>query len=153
MMKQWGLVLLALGVGLLAACGGPGSRSICGAQVCVTDTRLVRVGQGTIALILRVTEPDGSFDPEAPPRFTDGLHVTLVAEESSRRILDRDFSAADISCLAGTNVPGAEGSLVAACLLTIDESELAAPPEANGAVTLTLYSETFPTALMEVRFP
>lgn len=151
MMKRWRVALLV--AGLLMACSGSGDPPICGAQVCVTDTRLVRVGQGTIALILQVTEPDGSFDPESPPRFSDGLHVTLVVEENSRRILDRDFSPADISCLAGTNVPGAEGRLVAACLLTVDESELATQPEANSAVSLTLYSETFPTALMDVRFP
>ncbi|GEM_PF-2599360 len=148
---------LIVAAAFLTACGSAGVPPTCGAEICVTDVRMIRVDGADVALIFETTAPDGSIDETSPPAFSDGLHIRLVdqggANGLERRLVDLDAGAGDFTCVAGTNIPGAEGRLAAACLLTLRASDFSSLPAGGDEVVLTFYSETFPTVLWRMMFP
>lgn len=138
----------------LAACGGTGvQEATCGALVCVTDVQAVRVDPNTVGLYFHMTEVDGSFNPEAPPIFANGLHIRITDQSGDLRLLDRDYDANAFSCVSSSNIPGAEGTVIAACILPLTSADFTAPPAAGSIVMLTVYGDTFPIVLWEIDYP
>jgi hypothetical protein len=153
------VVLVLVGMicmGLLTGCGGgtPGSLApVCSPDVCITATRLLQVDENTISLLFEVTAPDGTFDTANPPTFPGGLHVMLADNDGERRLIDRQFGEGEFACLAGDNIPGAEGQSTAACLLTFDYAALNNPPDRASDPMLTIYGDTFPIMILEMAWP
>ncbi|MBN1964508.1 MAG: hypothetical protein JW910_07665 [Anaerolineae bacterium] len=150
--KRWGMVAELLMLGLLAACG-VSSAITCGADVCVSDVRFVQPGDGSTILLFELTQSDGSIAAAAPPTFSGGLTIVLSNEAGDRRFMNRYFREDQFACMAGNDVPGAEGHLAAACLITLAEGDFQEIPDTGQSLMLTYYSETFPTVLREITFP
>ncbi len=137
-----------------AACGGKATpQPVCGPEFCVRAMRLIRVDQNTLSLVLETAPPDGSLNAAEPPLFAGGLHVMLADEGGDRRLVDSAFGPERWSCIAGDNIPGAEGRLTTACLLVLSNNEIAAMPSAGVTVTLGLYGDTFPLLLTDLTMP
>ncbi len=155
-MRVWwprGVVFFVIIMGL-AACGGADVQEpTCGAQVCVTDVRAVRVDPNTVGLYFRMTEVDGSFNPEQPPFFATGLHVRITDQSGDLRLLDRDYGANAFSCVSSDSIPGTEGTVAAACILPLTTADFASLPEPGSSVTLLVYGDTFPIVLWEIAYP
>jgi len=151
-MKRWGLFALIAALIALAACSS-GPQPVCGADLCVADVRALRNTDGSITLLFELTALDGSIDEASPPTFSGGLNVTLVAQDEERYLDDRAFTASDFTCLAGTNVPGAEGRRAAACLLILGPDNLDTMPESGSEMTISFYNETYPIDLRSIRVP
>jgi len=138
---------------LASACAAPASPPTCGASLCISAIRLLRVQSGALTLLFQLTRPDGSVDEASPPAFTEGLAVRFNNQAGDQLLFDRTFAPTDFVCLAGTNVPGAEGALAAACLLTLPDADFSEPLTPGLEVLLTVYSDTFPLALWQLTLP
>jgi hypothetical protein len=148
------LTLCAVVVSMLAAaCAAPAAQPTCGASLCVTAIRPLRVQSGALTLLFQLTAPDGSVNEANPPAFTEALSVRFNNQAGDELLFNRTFMPEEFICLAGTNVPGAEGTLASACLLTLSDAEFSAPLTPGLEVLLTIYSETFPLALWQITLP
>ena len=151
---SWHFILLVGAAGWLVACGGGAQpQPTCGAEVCVTGVRVLRVDPETVALFFYMTEADGRFVADDPPTFRDGLHVRITDQTGERRLLDRSYGPDAFSCVANDHIPGAEGTVTAACVLPLTAADFSAPPDTGGAIMLTVYGDTFPIVLWQITFP
>lgn len=150
--RRLGLFLLC--GGLLVGCGGKSAPPpTCGAHVCLTDIRLLHQNPDTLTLLFELTAPDGSVDPAAPPSFGEPLHVRITTESEDHLLLERVIAPEGFVCGVDNNIPGAEGRLAAACLITVPNSDFATAPPAGEQVAVTIYSDTFPLVLWRMTLP
>lgn len=159
-----GMLILLLSI-MLTACGSDAAQATtCGAQFCVTNVQITRPNDTTITLLFQLTDRDGSVEQANPPTFTEGLSVAIddlgaadsddaVQNSVSRLLQSTHFAPDNFQCLAGTNIPGAEGSFASACLLTLDIGYLSAMPASGTDVLLTFFSETFPAVSVSLQIP
>ena len=139
---------------LMVACGGAAKPDpTCGADVCITDIRLVNPDAATLTLIFELTEPDGSLDPAAPPQFQGALQIRLNSLDGGAQYIQQGFTPDELTCLVGDTVPGAEGRTVGACLASLSYSDFVRPATPGEEVLLTVYSDVFPIMLTHVNLP
>jgi len=150
----WRLSLCLLCGAILAACGGKSAPPpTCGAQVCLTDIRVLRQESGSLTLLFELTAPDGSVDPAAPPSFGEPLHVRITTEADDHLLLERVIAPEAFACGVDNNIPGAEGHLAAACLIAVPDSDFTTVPAAGEEVAVTIYTDTFPLVLWRLTLP
>jgi len=138
---------------LASACAAPAIQPICGASLCISAIRPLRVQSGALTLLFQLTGPDGSVDEASPPAFAEELAVRFNDQAGEQVIFDRIFAPEEFVCLTGTSVPGAEGTLAAACLLTLFDADFTEPLAPGQEVLLTVYGNTFPLALWQLTLP